>query len=147
MPHQTVPQPGVPRQKGAEERLSPGDGHDELLFLRVDVSGDVGVWCRPRLPECSEVRGALPVTLVVLLSHWVVMGSPVLVEPRCWPRSLGEWLWLRLMDSWCAPCTWCEPDDAETGWVVLGGVCAGRLVRYKLVLRGCVRVELAGWKN
>ncbi|KAG0698395.1 hypothetical protein GWK47_026056 [Chionoecetes opilio] len=57
--HYTVPQPAVSRQEGAEESLCPGEGHNELLVPLVGVPGGVWVRCRPRLPECSEVRGAL----------------------------------------------------------------------------------------
>ncbi|KAG0713472.1 hypothetical protein GWK47_016192 [Chionoecetes opilio] len=57
--HYTVPQPAVSRQEGAEESFCPGEGNNDLLVPLVGVPGGVWVRCRPRLPECSEVRGAL----------------------------------------------------------------------------------------
>ena len=61
---QTDPQPSILRQEGAEERLGPGERHGDLLLLCVGISGGVRVRCRPWLPECSKVWGALPLYLV-----------------------------------------------------------------------------------
>ncbi|KAG0694169.1 hypothetical protein GWK47_027286 [Chionoecetes opilio] len=57
--HYTVPQPAVSRQEGAEEGLCSGEGALSCWSLLWASLVEKWVRCPPRLPEYSEVRGAL----------------------------------------------------------------------------------------
>lgn len=59
-----VPHSCVAREEGAEEGFRPGERDDELVIPGGGNAGGVAVWLRPGLAECSQVRGALLVSLV-----------------------------------------------------------------------------------
>ena len=59
-----VPHPCVTWKERAEEGLRPGKRNNELVIPVGGSAGSMAVWLSPGLAECSQVWGALLVSLV-----------------------------------------------------------------------------------